>query len=72
MICKKIVNLKCKVSRVVVQAAAEHERQHVLHGVRFHDAIAGDGADAAVGQRGRYDGLALSRHLEGARLEQAK
>lgn len=45
-----------------------HEREDVPDGVGLHDLVARDGADAAVGQRGRHHRHALRRDLHRAAL----
>ena len=52
----------------VVHAAGVHQAQSVSHSLRAQHAIAGDGAEAAVGQSRRHYTSALAGHLNGAQL----
>ncbi len=50
-------------------AARVHEGQAVSHGLALEDALARDGADAAVGERAGKHRQLLRVLLDGARLE---
>lgn len=59
-----------KLSGEVVHAAGMHQAQRVPHRLGAQHALVGDGADAAVGQRGCHDAGALAVHLYGAELKE--
>ena len=61
--------IKGKLSRIIVKAAAVHQRQDVCHGFRLQNPLAGDGAGPVVGQSGCKDAVALAIHFEGRKLE---
>lgn len=58
-----------KLSREVVHAAGVHKTQSVPHCFGAQHALASDWTEAAVSQRGGHDAGALTRHLDGAQLE---
>ena len=64
-------DLECEVSRVLVEAAAVEEREDVAGDLGGEDAVAGERADAAVGEGRRHhrDRLAVHLHRTALRRE---
>lgn len=60
--------VESKLSGEVVHAAGVHQTQRVSYGLGAQHTLPGDGTEAAVGQGGRHDTGALTRHLDGAEL----
>ena len=60
--------IKGKLSRIIVEAAAVHQRQDVVDGIGREDAFVRHRAHAGVGQRGRYHAVAFASHLQRADL----
>lgn len=69
---KSDTHVEGELSREVVHAAGVHEAERVAHRLRAQHALTRDGAEAAVGQRGRHDAGALAGHLDGAQLAAVK
>lgn len=61
--------MESKLSGEVVHATGMHQAQRVPHRLRAQHALVGDGANAAVGQRGCHDTGALTGHLNGTELK---
>ena len=67
-------NLECEVSRVLVESAAVEEGEDVAADLGGEDAVAGERADAAVGEGRRHhrDRLAVHLHRTALRRERIR
>lgn len=61
-----------KLSWEVVHAAGVHKTQRVPHRLGAQHTLTGDWTEAAISQGGGHDAGALTRHLDGAQLEDMK
>ena len=65
-------DLECEVPRVLVEAAAVEEREDVAADLGGEDAVAGERADAAVGEGRRHHRDRLAVHLHRTALPREK
>jgi len=65
-------HLEGEVTRVIIESAAQHEGEDVLHALGAEDLLGRDGADAAVGQGGGDHALRLASHLQRTSLTREK
>ena len=71
-VCVCVTHVEGELAREVVHATGVHEAQRVPDGLGAQHTLARDWTEAAVGQRGRHDTGALTGHLDGAQLQEAR
>lgn len=61
-------HMEGELAREVIHATGMHEAEGVPHGFSTQDALAGDGADAAVGKSGCHDAAGFAGDLHRTQL----